>query len=102
MLKNVDQCFPKPKTTSSNLLFCPQPKDNQFTVIEEKETRKYSLLRSWNQRIYLFFLKKKVVKLINGIVGSVIKYADSSSKLHSKTSKEALNVKNQYSPTIYI
>ena len=39
MAKNVDQCFSKPKTTSSNVLFCPQPKDNQFTVIEEeKET----------------------------------------------------------------
>ena len=43
--KNYDQCFPKPKTTSSNVLFCPQPKNNQFTVIEERNH-----LRSWNQK----------------------------------------------------
>ena len=36
MVKSVDQCFPKPNMTSSNVLFCPQPKDNQFTVIEEE------------------------------------------------------------------
>ena len=35
MVKNVHQCFPKPKMTSSNVLFCPQLKDIQFTVIEE-------------------------------------------------------------------
>ena len=35
MVKNVDQCLPKPKMTSSNVLFCPQLKDIQFTVIEE-------------------------------------------------------------------
>ena len=40
MVKNVDQCFPKPKTTSSNVLFCPRPKDNQFTVIEEEINQK--------------------------------------------------------------
>ena len=37
---NVDQCFPKPKTTSSNVLFCPPPKDIHFTVIEEERNQK--------------------------------------------------------------
>ncbi len=32
MVKNVDQCFPKPKVTSSNISFCPQLKDIQFSV----------------------------------------------------------------------
>ena len=35
MMKNVDQCFPKPEMTSSNVLFCPQPEDIQFIDAEE-------------------------------------------------------------------
>ncbi len=35
VVKNVDHCLPKPKVTSSNVLFCPQPKDIQFTVTED-------------------------------------------------------------------
>lgn len=31
--KKVEQCFPKPEITSSNVFFCPQLKDTQFTVI---------------------------------------------------------------------
>ena len=42
--QNVDLCFPKPKMTSPNVLFCPQSKDNQFTVIEDER----------NQKIYTF------------------------------------------------
>ncbi len=38
--KNVDHCFAKPKVTSSNILFCPQPKYIQFTVMEDKRNQK--------------------------------------------------------------
>ena len=34
-MKNVNLCFSKPKPMSSNVLFDSQPKDMQFTVIEE-------------------------------------------------------------------
>ena len=66
MVKHVDQCFPKPETTSSNVLFCPQPKENQFTVIEERNQKifTYKKLESENQRILTFF-SKKVLKPIN-------------------------------------
>ncbi len=40
MVKNVDQCFPNPKVTSSNVLFCPQTKDIQFTVTEDERNQK--------------------------------------------------------------
>ena len=43
VLKNVDQCFPKPKTMSSNY--------NNNIQFRRKE-RKYSLLGSWNQRFF--------------------------------------------------
>lgn len=39
MVKNVDQGFPKPKMTSSDVLICPQTTDIQFTVLEEEDTR---------------------------------------------------------------
>ena len=58
MVKNVDQCFPNPKMMSSNLLFCPQPKDVQFTVTEEER----------NQKIFTFKkleIFSKITKLIN-------------------------------------
>ncbi len=35
-MKNVDHCF----VTSSNVLFCPQTKDIQFTVIEDEINQK--------------------------------------------------------------
>ena len=34
-MKNVDQCFPKPKMKSSDVLFCPQPKGFQFNATGE-------------------------------------------------------------------
>ena len=37
---NVDCFCPKPKITSSNVLFCPQPKYIQFTVTEEHRNQK--------------------------------------------------------------
>ena len=38
--KNVDLCFPKPKKKTLNVLFCPQPKDAQFTVIGKERNQK--------------------------------------------------------------
>ena len=40
MVKNVNQYFPKPKMTSANSLYRPQPKDIQFTVIEGQRNQK--------------------------------------------------------------
>ena len=40
MAENVEMHFPKSKLTSSNVLFCPQHKDNEFTVIEEERNQK--------------------------------------------------------------
>ena len=39
-MKNVNQCFPKSKVMSSNVLFYSQPKDIQFTVREEERNQK--------------------------------------------------------------
>ena len=53
MVKEI--CFPKPKMTSSNVLFCPQPKNNQFTVIEEERNHKmftFKKLESENFNIF--------------------------------------------------
>ena len=60
MVKNVDQCFPKPKMMSSNILFWPQQKDNQFTGIE-------AFKKAGIREFLPFFLKSiiKIVKLIN-------------------------------------
>ena len=63
----TNQCFPKPKMTSSNILFCQQPKNNQFTVTEEER----------NQKIFTFkkletdLLHKKLLH-INGLSVSFI------------------------------
>lgn len=48
MVKNAHQCSPKPKITSLNVLFYPQPKNHQFTVTEEE---KKSDLKIWNSII---------------------------------------------------
>lgn len=34
--KKVNQCFKKPEKTSSNVMFCSQPKDVQFTATEDE------------------------------------------------------------------
>lgn len=58
---------------TSEVLFCPKHKDIQFTVIEDfKKNRKYSHLRSRNQRIWTFFSKKKKKNLKT--VNSISKY----------------------------
>lgn len=36
----VDQSFPKPLMTSTNILFCPQCKDIHYPVIDELSKRK--------------------------------------------------------------
>lgn len=50
MVKNADQCLLKPKMSSSNVSFCSQPEDIQFTVMEEEKKTEHL---SWNQRIAL-------------------------------------------------
>ena len=40
---------------SSDVLFCPQPKDIQFTVTEEERNWKHSYLGDWNQKMSTFF-----------------------------------------------
>ena len=46
-------CFSQsPEMMPSNVLLGPQPRVIQFNVGEDKETGKYSHLRSWNQRIW--------------------------------------------------
>lgn len=47
--KSVDQCVSMSELTSSNLLFCPQPKDIQSSVTQEEKTRNFPCLRGWNQ-----------------------------------------------------
>ena len=59
MSENVDQCFPKPEMMSSNVLFFPQPKDNQFTVIEDEINQKTFTFKT------CFFFKKYSNRLIN-------------------------------------
>ena len=54
-MKNDDQCNPKPEMTSSNILFCPQPKDIQFTVIEEEGNQKIltvKKLENYSNRLF--------------------------------------------------
>ena len=55
MVKNVDQCFLQPKTTSSNDLFCPQPKDIQFTVREEGRNQKIFTFKKLESVNFDFF-----------------------------------------------
>ena len=62
-LKN--QCFPNHKTMSSNVLLSKNQRDIQYIVMKEQRNQKYSHLRSWNQRILTFFLKKDSNQLIN-------------------------------------
>ncbi len=52
MVENVDHCFPKPTLT----LFCPQPKDIQFTVIEDERDQKIFTEIRWFRH---FFLKNE-------------------------------------------
>ena len=41
--------------TSSNLLFCPQPKDIQLTVIEEERTQKILTVKKLQRREFSLF-----------------------------------------------
>ena len=62
MVKNVDQCSPKPKTTSSNVLFCPQLKDTQFSVTEEERNQKIFTFKKLESHNFVFFFFKKCSK----------------------------------------
>lgn len=48
MVKNVDQCFPKPKMMSSNV----KGNTNILSLVSQrsKDTRKYSHLKSWSRK----------------------------------------------------
>ena len=64
IVTNVDRSFPKPKVTSLNILFCPQPRDIQFIVTENQKTENTHLeaeIRDYGH----FFLKKNKLKIIN-------------------------------------
>lgn len=57
MVKNVVQCFPNPKMTSWNVVFCPQLKGIQFTLIGEQinqELLPFKKLKSENFDILFF------------------------------------------------
>ena len=56
VFKNVAQCFPKPKKTFLNVLFCPELKNNQFTVTEEEQNKKIFTFKKLESEI--IFLKK--------------------------------------------
>lgn len=59
ILKNVDLCFLKPKVTFSNVLFCPQLKDNQFSVMEMERNRKIFIFKKLESENFSFKKKKK-------------------------------------------
>lgn len=61
MVKNVDQCFPKPKMTSLNVLLCPQPKEIQFIVIKEEWKQKIFTLKKLKSDNLNIFLFKKII-----------------------------------------
>ena len=64
--ESVDQCFPKPKTTSSNVLFRPQPKDIHFTVVEEERNQKiFTFKKLESENLHFFSLKSTQKRLIN-------------------------------------
>ena len=58
MVKNVNQCFLKPKMTPSNVFLYSQSKYIQFTMIRVKKQKIliYKMLLSGN--IYFFSLRK--------------------------------------------
>ena len=47
--------FPKTKTLCSNVLFCPQPKNNQFTVIEVERNQKIFTFKKLESKHFDFF-----------------------------------------------
>ncbi len=55
MVKNVDQCFPKPKVACTCLVLSTT---QRYSAYCHRETRMYSHSRSRNQRIWKLFLKK--------------------------------------------
>ena len=47
------------KTTASNVLFCPQPKDDHFNVIAEKRNQKIFTFKKLEAENFDFFSFKK-------------------------------------------
>ena len=66
--KNVDQCFPKPHISSSNVLFSPQPKDIQFTVTEEERNQKMFTLKKLESENYEIDLS--IIKIVGNSYSS--------------------------------
>lgn len=65
MVENVDWSFPKSKMTSTNVLFCPQPQDIQFTIVEEKRNHKiFTFKKLVTKNLDFFSLKKKGTQTI--------------------------------------
>ena len=64
--KNIDQRFPKPKITTLNVLFCPQPKVFCCTVIEEEGNKKKNHIQdARNRDFWCFLFKTDSRQLIN-------------------------------------
>ena len=58
----MNQNLPKPKTTSTNVLFCPQHKDFQFTVTEEERNQEiFTCDTMTSQNLDFFVLKNDSV-----------------------------------------
>ena len=48
LTRAVDQCFPKPKTTSSHVWFCPQPGDPTQKTFTFKKLESENRSKSWH------------------------------------------------------
>lgn len=57
MVKSLDQCFQKPKMTSLQVLFCPQPKDDQFSVTEEINQNMFTFRTLESEKLLLVVLE---------------------------------------------
>lgn len=56
-MKTVDQCVQKPKMTSLQVLFCPQLKDNQFSVTEEINQNMFTFRMLESEKLLLVVLE---------------------------------------------
>ncbi len=64
MVKDVFSVSPKLKVTSSNVLFCPQHKDIQFTVTEDERNQKMFTFEKLKSEFEHFFLKNDSKQLM--------------------------------------
>ena len=63
-MKNVNRCPLKAKMTSSNVLFCPQLTNIQFTVTEEERNQEIFTFKELESESFDPFLQKELLKLI--------------------------------------